>query len=205
MPLRKTLEGLEWKDFKKLGLPDIDSWFDSVAEIVNTVADLGEACDTAQEGIMKCLEATEMIEAGVEDKTVKGVVKYMVKTTKAKGGTITFSGNKLVVTGAEGCGPGWLIFDGVNKLVEALITFIKEIPELYPKIETFVQETAALPDKIQSAAAGLGNPMKIPGIVKNGATNIKILGSVPGVMKSSVESCKSLMETIKDAIEDATD
>jgi hypothetical protein len=91
------------------------------------------------------------------------------------------------VTSAEGCGAGWAIFDGVSKLVgmlrvilcyrvrsilylfvDALTTFVKEVPELYPKIEQFVEESKALPDKIQSEAQGLGNPMKVPGIVKNG-------------------------------------
>lgn len=102
---------------------------------------------------------------------------------QAKGGSITIEDGKLKVTSADGCGAGWLIFDGVSKLVgmccsallldlyslvDALSTFVKEVPELYPKIEQFVEESKALPDKIQSEAQGLGNPMKVPGIVKNG-------------------------------------
>jgi len=187
---------------KKLDLPDIDSWFDSVAEIVNTVKDLGEACDTAQEGVIKCCEAQEMIDEGVEDKSVKNVIMYMVKTTKKKGGTISFADGKLVVTGADDCGPGWALFDGVSKLVEALMTFVKEIPEMYPKIETFVTESIAIPDKIQAAATSM-NPLKVPTLIKNGALNVKLLGSVPGVMKAAVQSTSDLVKMIKDVIDDA--
>jgi len=37
--------------------------------------------------------------------------------------------------------------------------------------------------------------------VKNGAQNIKILASVPKVMKTAVESVKTLITTIKDILE----
>jgi len=199
--VKKTLENLEYKEFKTLGLSEIDSWFSSVAEVVDAVVELGGACDTANEGVLKLLEAKDIIDAGVEDKTVKGICQFMAKTTKAKGGTISIEGGKLVVTSAEGCGAGWAIFDGVSKLVDALSTFVKEVPELYPKIEQFVEESKALPDKIQSEAQGLGNPMKVPGIVKNGSANIKVLGGVPQAMKDAVSSCTELLKTLKEAFE----
>jgi len=71
----KTLDGLEWKEFKKLDLDEIDAWFDSVAEVVNTVADLGEACDTANEGILQLCEAKEMVDDGVPEKKFKNCIK----------------------------------------------------------------------------------------------------------------------------------
>jgi len=203
--VKKVLENLEYKEFKNLGLPEIDSWFESVADVVDSVVEMGEACDTANEGVLKLLEAQEVIDAGVEDKTVKGIVIFLAKTTKAKGGKVSIEDGKLVVTSAEGCGAGWLIFDGVSKLVDALSTFVEEVPQLYPKLETFVEESKAMPDKIQSSATALGNPMKVPGIVKNGATNIKILGGVPGALKEAVTACTELLKTLKEALEAQTD
>lgn len=60
------------------------------------------------------------------------------------------------------------MFIFINTFLEALSTFAREVPEYYPKLEEFVEQSKALPDKIQSEASGLGNPMKVPGIVKNG-------------------------------------
>jgi hypothetical protein len=57
--------------------------------VVDSVVELGEACDTANEGVLKLLEAQEIIDAGLEDKTVKGVIEFLAKTTKV--GTLSAS------------------------------------------------------------------------------------------------------------------
>jgi len=57
-----------------------------------------------------------------------------------------------------------------------------------------------LEDKISDGAKS-ANPMKAPGIIKNGAINTKILASIPNVMKSSVESVKKLLTTIRDILQ----
>lgn len=200
----KTLEGLEWKEFKKLELDDIDSWFDSVAEVVNAIDALGGACDTANEGILQLCEAKEMVDDNVEEKSLKSVLKYFVKTTKTKNCEIKVIENEGKITievSGEGCGPGWLIFDGIKKLLDALNTFVEELPPFIPKIQTFVEESAEMPDRIKAAAENLGQPLKIPGIIKKGADNIKILGSVPNVMKAALEAVKNLLQTIKNILE----
>jgi len=198
----KTLEGLEWKEFKKLGADELDQWFDSVAEVVNTLAELGEACDQANEGILQLCEAKEMVDDGVKEKSVKSVFMYFVKTTKAKNAEVKIvesDGKITIEVSGEGCGAGWLIFDGIIKLLDALNTFVEKVPELIPKMEEFAEASKTMDEKLQTAAESAG--LKAPIMLKNGASNLKIVAAIPNVMKKAVEAVKTLLTTIRDILQ----
>jgi len=202
---KKTLHSLEWKEFKKVEIDDVDAWFDSVAEVINTIKELGEACDTANEGVLKLCEAKELIDDGVKEKTVGAVVRYMVKTVKVKGGSVKVEidgdGKLTLKVEGEGCGAGWDVFDGVMKLVEALNKFVHEMITMEPKVEEFVKKTEEITEKIEAGAQGAPNPIKAATIAKNGAHDVKVLAAIPKVIVEAIKSVKELLTTLKEICE----
>jgi len=196
------LEKLEWKEFKKTGVEAVDGWLEKVAGVVNTVKELGEACDLANEGILELYEVKEMIDENVEEKNVKNVLKYMVKTSKEKDFEIKVKcddeGIEIEIS-AEGYGAGWKFFDAVVKLCIALSKFIKESPELVEKIEEFVKESQELPDKLKEALEG--QTLQLAAATPKLLHNTKNLAAIPNVLKEAIENARKLTLTLKDIFE----
>jgi len=196
----KTLAKLEYKGFKSVEMPEIDAWFDAINEVMETIIHTGEACDEANEGVLLLCEAQEMIDAGVQDKTVQGVLNYFVKTTKSKGARLCVESNDngtfTLTLDPPGEGAGWKIFEGILKLINALQTFIVETPTLIPKIQDAVEQSKDIPDKIQNGVMGM-NPLKAGKAIKSGAENCKSLAAIPNALKNVIESVITLLKTFK--------
>jgi hypothetical protein len=203
----KTLDKLTYKGFKSTEMPEIDAWFDALNEVMEVIIKTGEACDQANQGLLQLLEAQELVDANVEDKTVAGVLKYFVKATKLKNAQIEVGMNddgsvSFDITG--GSGPGWLVFEAVKNLIEALNTFVTETPTVIPKIVEAVEQSKEMEEKIQNGVSGL-NPLKAGKALKNSAENMKSLAGIPSALKSVLESVIGLVKTIYSILKDASD
>jgi len=203
----KTLEKLEWSGFKKLHLPDIDDWFDSCGDVVELIVDLAEICDNAKEGVILLCDAKEMIDEGVEEKSVKTVIQFMLKTTKLKGGhfDVTLNDDHTIdikVVHADDCGVGWVIFDAVAHLIMALNKFIVDMIDLVPKLEDFALQCQDIPGKIETDAPMLLNPLKIPVAITHGAHNVKQMLAIPHVVKDAIHAVKELVKLIHDILKE---
>lgn len=59
-------------------MDEIDEWFNSCGEVMDTVVELTEACEHANEGLLMLCEATELSQANIQDKTLEGIMRYFV-------------------------------------------------------------------------------------------------------------------------------
>jgi hypothetical protein len=57
---------------------DIDEWFNTCGDVMDTVVELTEGCEHANEGLLMLCEATELSQANIEDRSLEGVVRYFV-------------------------------------------------------------------------------------------------------------------------------
>lgn len=59
-------------------MDEIDEWFHTAGEIMESIMDLTEGCEHANEGLIGLCEAAELSEAVIEDKSTEGIIKYFV-------------------------------------------------------------------------------------------------------------------------------
>eukprot|EP01125_Pyxidicula_operculata_P022897 TRINITY_DN9667_c0_g1_i1.p1 TRINITY_DN9667_c0_g1~~TRINITY_DN9667_c0_g1_i1.p1 ORF type:complete len:234 (+),score=52.32 TRINITY_DN9667_c0_g1_i1:87-788(+) len=197
----KVLTFIKRKPFKTIGLPDMDQYFSDVQPPLDSICDMSDAIEQANDGLLMLCEVEELITAGVE-RTVAGVMRFFFTEMKKSGKDFRIGINdegNLDLICDEPEGVLGKIYKGVRDLVEAIKTLVETIPELIPQIETAVASTQDLPGKLQNAALQAGlTPTKLPGAVKKLAFNIKYLGGIPKDVKNFIKNIKDLVVTIKE-------
>jgi len=178
---------------------EIDDWFHSCGDVMDTIVDLTEACENANEGLLMLIEAKELSDANIEDKSLEGVLKYFVIECKTKNIQVNvgFSSDFLIDLTLSSTEDSVivLLFNGIHNLILALNTFIKEMPGLIPQMIDFVAQCQDIESKVENGVLSL-NPLQAPKAIKNSALNIKNLAGVPKTLKIAFDTIVALSKTI---------
>jgi len=194
----KKLCELEYKKFKDTGMAEIDDWFNSCGEVMDTIVELTEACEQANEGLLMLCEAKELGDQEIQDKSVEGILKYFVMECKTKNIEVSIGFSDFVIDLTLSSYEDSVIvflFNGINNLVQALNTFVIEMPPLIPKVAEFVAQSADIEQKVENGVTNI-NPLKAPIALKNTALNLKNLAGIPKTLKIAFDAIIALSKTI---------
>jgi len=188
------------KDFKKVGVDEVDGVFDSFYEILKGINELSENMEKADIDFLTLKDIEEIVKAGVAP-TTAAIMQFVIDDLKKN--KVEF---ELVI---EGDNPGIEIkvkpegylaaaIDKIIALVKAVAKVAKEVPELANGFEELAKKIEEF--DVKSMANGLG-PMEIAKAVANFAHNAKISASAPKDVEELINTVKETINILKETFQ----
>jgi len=192
---------LERHPFKVVGIPAEDEFWSTLQAPLDTINELSDAMNDANESIIGLCEDEQFLAENVE-KNVKQIVLFMKKELKKAGHEIRIEFHDHIITVTCEANPEGIvgkILLALIKLVEAIKTIVEKVPELLKQIVELCKEVHELPNKIQASALSAGlNPLQLGKAVKNTGLNVKYAAGAPKDIKEFIENVHSLAKTLKE-------
>ncbi|EDV20820.1 uncharacterized protein TRIADDRAFT_60725 [Trichoplax adhaerens] len=194
---KKKSEPLDSIEMKESKIPEIDSFFEKVAEPFKTMIDMRKALQDAVEGLTKLAKTAES-----PKEALRNCLKDLKEGLGDIGFKLEFSTEGVRFAGIdEETLPGEIkeIYDAFMNLFNGIKTIVTSCPKLVNDFKELVSEAKALKDNIVSAAKNAGlNPMGIAKAGKAVAVNIKTTCKAPLVCKDLLVQGKNTIKDLKD-------
>jgi len=196
--------------FKHIGIATEDEFWEALQAPLDTIHELNENLEKANEEILRLNEEAELIAENME-KDHKHVMRFLKVQMKKKEGrdmSVEVSEGYIVLTYKEKPeGILGKVLEAIIKLVEAIRHIVEEVPELIKQVEELAENVEDMPDKIQESvtSGAITNPIEIAKAVKNTAINVKLAAGAPKEIRELVEHVRELAKTLKEVADEIAD
>jgi len=201
----KKFKKMEWKEFKVTDIVSFDEFFDSAAEPINSIIDLGSQVSDAHETLSGLFSEDFVRKSGVDEGDMVALIRCYLKEIKKAGGKVKLKlsdeGVPYLKIKGKHAEHVESFVTAIQSLVDTITELLQKSPEILSKIEDLASTCSEFPGKIKDEAGDL-NPLKLGVALKNTTSNIKYLGGVPGEFEEVVNNTQEFIELLKKCIEE---